>query len=126
MEKQLVMNPVQWSSLTDIDVVKPISANDYDCLNEIKDVLVKHGMVDRFGVTLIHRHFELDETSEVVMEYTDQVTRTQVCKVERRDELPTTGRIIETQWCFDKASATLVCHSYCHNDYGHVTRHQQM
>jgi hypothetical protein len=61
---------VQYSSLTDIDEVEPLSDRDHWVLTDLRDVLRKHGVTDQFGVWLLHRYFDLNR-EEVLGESTD-------------------------------------------------------
>lgn len=67
---QLNVSAMQWSKLDYIDDVQPIGDQDAACLLEIRDVLAKHGKLDRFGVSLLHSHFQLDD-DEMMLETTD-------------------------------------------------------
>ena len=125
MQEQVVLKPMQWTSIKLIEEVPPISDQDYQCLKEVRDVLARFGAIERFGVHLIHRHFDVAE-DEVLVEYTDKDNRTLLSKVERRADLPQDEAKIETQWCFDRDQATVICHGYCFVDRGHTRRHQQV
>jgi hypothetical protein len=67
---QIVMESMQWSQLNHIADVEPIGERDAACLEEIRLVLEKHNCLDRFGLTLLHSHFELED-DEMMMETTD-------------------------------------------------------
>ena len=67
---QVNVQPLQWNKLQDIDVVKPIGESDAECLKEIRTVLEKHNCLSRFGVSLLHSHFNLAE-DEILLETTD-------------------------------------------------------
>jgi hypothetical protein len=70
MSRSVVLNPLQWSSLKDIDDVRPIDDSDAVCLEEVRLVLAKHGNLDRFGIALLHSHFQVAE-DEMMLETTD-------------------------------------------------------
>lgn len=70
----LVMAPVEWSAMQDIDEIEPIGAHDTDCLAELRDVLKKHDKLERFGVTLLHTHFEIGD-DEIMLETLDVANR---------------------------------------------------
>lgn len=70
----LQMRAMNWTPLADIDDIEPIGASDADCLGELYAVLKRHGMHERFGVTLLHKHFALND-DEVMLEQTDAVNR---------------------------------------------------
>ena len=67
---QLVVESMQWNSLRHIADVRPIDDSDGACLNDIRRVLIKHGQVERFGVTLLHSHFDV-AGDEILLETTD-------------------------------------------------------
>ncbi len=67
---QLSLKSMQWSQLSHITDVKPIGDHDAACLEDIRRVLQKHGALERFGVTLLHSHFELED-DEMMLETTD-------------------------------------------------------
>lgn len=73
------IQPMQWRPVSDISAVAPFSSEDAACFSELRDVLIKHGSLDRFGISLIHRHFDIAPDEEM-MEYTDVENRTLVVK----------------------------------------------
>jgi hypothetical protein len=90
-----------------------MSERDAPVLREIRDVLLRHGAINRFGVTLLHKHFELRDGEQLV-EYIQPENRTLISKpIVGLDE----GRSTETAWRFaadgEGAAATLVCFSRC-------------
>lgn len=79
-----------------ISEVEPRSEKDDALFEELATVLKKHHALDRFGVTLLHRHFEI-KPGEVLLETTDIPRRIQtVCPV-KNDEM-STDPYIETSW----------------------------
>src|ERR1044071_1748291 len=96
MEK-VVLETVQYSSLMDIDEVEPLGDRDHEVLTELREVLRKHGATDRFGVCLLHKHFDLNE-DEVLMETSDAFARVSTLAVAPRNSRQ--GRSIETMWKF--------------------------
>jgi hypothetical protein len=119
------LSPMQWSVLPDITDVPPMSLDDHAVLDAVRDVLVQHGALGRFGVHLLHKHFDVAE-DEVLVEYTDVNARTQECRVEKRvsDRVEPSARI-ETMWSFSGPGALRVCDQQCVNNYGHNSRHYQ-
>ncbi|TSC62360.1 MAG: hypothetical protein Athens041674_523 [Parcubacteria group bacterium Athens0416_74] len=77
VEDTLSMAPLLMSRFAHIDTVKPLNDSDGPCLAEIRDVLRKHGRLDRFGVALLHSHFPVGP-DEVMVEETDEAQRVQV------------------------------------------------
>src|SRR5712671_2883439 len=59
----------------DLDEVEPRSASDDVCIAAMKQVLKEHGALDRFGIMLIHGHFDMAE-DERLIETVDAVNRT--------------------------------------------------
>jgi hypothetical protein len=113
--------PTLWASLPDISDVIPIGDADNSCLDEIRDVLIRHNAVGRFGIHLVHKHFDVNE-DEVLVEYTDINSRELHCKVEKR-LTKQDGNRIETMWSFIGDKATRVCDQQCVYNYGHTSRH---
>ena len=73
----------QWNHLPDIQDTRPLDEDDRACLSDIRDVLSKHGRLDRFGVSLLHKHFEVadDETLVVSVYEKDRKLVTQPVKL---------------------------------------------
>lgn len=71
---RLVVERVQWSTLNDVDVVEPLGEHDHAVLSELRDVLIRHGFTSRFGICLLHRHFDLAD-DEIAVEDTDVGSR---------------------------------------------------
>ena len=67
---QVVVESMQWNSLRHIVDVRPIDNSDGACLDDFRRILIKHGQVGRFGVTLLHFNFDLDD-DEILLETTD-------------------------------------------------------
>jgi hypothetical protein len=72
----LSIQPTKWSQLPGADAVIEFSDKDTDFLRELRDVLKKHGVLERFGISLLHTHFDVAE-DEVLLETTDIEERTQ-------------------------------------------------
>lgn len=73
--------------LPDIDAVKPFGEADETCLQELNEVLRKHGATSRFGVNLLHSHFQMGE-DEVLLEETDIENRKQTISVIKKSQVP--------------------------------------
>ncbi len=69
----------QWNHLPEIHDVTPIGDQDRACLEAIRDVLAQHGCLDRFGLSLLHKHFEM-AADEILVEEVDEKTRTLVTR----------------------------------------------
>lgn len=122
--------PTQWNHLPDIHDTRPLSATDRACLDAIRDVLERHGCLDRFGVNLLHKHFELAD-DEILVEQVDEAGRrlvtapVKVALVEA--EMPTA---YETQWHWRRSASgevSQICNQRCFpgswDSPGHVSKH---
>jgi hypothetical protein len=92
---QVNLAAMQWSALNRIADVKPIGDSDAQCLEEIRQVLLKHGQTQRFGVSLLHSHFDLG-ADEVMLEETNVETREQWVRPVSRSYLLENGIIAQT------------------------------
>lgn len=105
MSQTVMVRPMEWASLDDIENVDPLGDGDAECLSEVHAVLKRHGMDKRFGVTLLHKHFPL-EADEVLLERTDTADR----RLELRPAKvgsPEVGRSVQTSWMLtDAGTAT--------------------
>ena len=104
------------SGLLDIDEVKPLSEDDKQCIAELKNVLERHGALQRFGVTLLHNHFPVYE-GEVLVEECDEETRTLTLKPVSRESL-NEGALMQTNWRLDTGASVQGCVAYCLMDGG--------
>ena len=90
-------------NLLDIAEVRPVDETDLPCLMEVRDVLVRHGALTRFGVMLAHEHFPLGE-DETLLEVCDPVKRTLTIRPGSAAE--GADRFIGTNFLFADASST--------------------
>lgn len=96
LEPQAIkLDVMQWGKLDYIDDVKPIDDADAPCLEEIRQVLEKHGALTRFGVSLLHSHFDLAE-DEMMLETTDQDKREHRVRPVKRAWLEAEGFAVQT------------------------------
>ena len=110
---QIVMQPMQWAQIPDVHDIAPLSERDAECLRELRDVLRKHNAIDRFAVSLIHKHFDMQPTEQMV-EFTDVESRTLTIKpISSHEGL----RTLETTWRFSAetsdAHAATICVYRC-------------
>ena len=47
---ETVYTPKNWNDLPSINEVGPFTVQDEQCMNEIRDVLIRHNRTKRFGV----------------------------------------------------------------------------
>ena len=91
---QVVVESMQWSALNHIADLTPINDGDADCLSEIRQVLAKHSKLERFGVSLLHSHFDLAD-DEMLLETTDVEKREHYVRPVKKSFLAENG--IEAQ-----------------------------
>lgn len=99
--------------LPDIDEVAPVGPPDQACIDEVRAVLEKHGALRRFGLTLLHQHFDI-AADEVLVETIDQENRILTTQPMSIDAL--TGSGVETSWRLDSPSRMQVCETLCQRD----------
>jgi hypothetical protein len=116
----------QHRDLTDINDVEPFTPEkDQPLFDDLKAVLTKHNAMSRFGISLLHRHFDV-VGGEMLVEFCDTEKRTLTIKPLPDDQLPG-DTYIETSWRFDITGANQACTLKCvgsggrHNDTVHVS-----
>lgn len=95
--KRFVMH--SHNALPDISQVQPRTAADAPLFAELASVLDKYDARGRFGIMLLHKHFDLDN-GEVLLEETDVQGRVQTITPVSESARP--NEYIETAWQFDK------------------------
>lgn len=108
------------AGLPHIDSLLPRSADDEACFTELREVLARHGKLDRFGVTLLHHHFAVG-TDEVLVEECDVEGRTLVTRPRKLGALGATPAI-ETNWRLDVKGVIAACTQVCtyDDDHNHI------
>jgi hypothetical protein len=105
----VVVNAMQWNSLSHIADMEPIGDADGPCLEEIRQVLLRHGREDRFGVSLLHSHFPVGP-GEQLLETTDVDKREQLVRVVKTSFLEENGiQAQATVIGFDKSGFRQIC-----------------
>jgi hypothetical protein len=92
------MTALQWRDIPHIDHIDKISPEDHECLEDIRSVLARHNRLKKFGIALLHHHFDLDET-EILVESVDPQARTLSARVVPRSQVDL-ANAIETFWRF--------------------------
>jgi hypothetical protein len=95
LESPLTLEAMQWARLDYIDNVRPIDDTDAPCLEEIRQVLERHGALSRFGVALLHSHFEV-AADEMMLETTDTVKRVHLVQPVKRADVEAEGFTVQT------------------------------
>jgi hypothetical protein len=78
-----------------IDESSSLDESDFACFSEIRDVLSRHGKVERFGVTLLHKHFDM-QPNEVLVESVSSASRSMTITPDVIDSSDI--NTIDTQW----------------------------
>lgn len=112
-----------YRGLADIDDVEPVGHGDVECFEEVRQVLRKHGKLERFGLILLHSHFPISE-DEVLIETCDSENRVLTMKVVKDTELEQ-QQTVETQWRLDNDRPTGQCKIKCFK-YEVGGRHAEM
>ncbi len=94
-----------------IDEILPLSDKDESCLREVREVLRKHGALQRLGVALLHDHFTL-ASDEVLVEVCNQAKRELTIMPVKQSEM-NTANMIETIWRLDGESGIAQCVQRC-------------
>ena len=96
-------------NLPSIFEVVPVGPQDEQCFAEVRAVLERHDALQRFGLTLLHRHFDMAD-DELLIESIDVDGRVLTLRPERLDS-PDLG--IETSWRLDDPVAQRRCEVQC-------------
>lgn len=99
------------NSLRHIDDIDRRLPEDDIIFAEVREVLRRHGAETKYGLTLLHKHFDLAE-EEVMVEFTDVVSRTQVTKPLKMQDIAA-ANMIEVTWRLDDERCKHVCSRFC-------------
>jgi len=115
--RSLVVSPIQWSNYKDIDDIEPVNNSDSKCMEEVRDVLKRHNRLDRFGLALLHKHFDLQD-DEVMLEKYFEDDRTLVLKPEKLKNI--THKTVGTIYVLKEGIQPVArCPTYCYSPMGH-------
>jgi hypothetical protein len=105
-----------WNDLPHIDLVQEVGESDYAIMREIRDVLLRHNALGRFGISLLHKHFEMRD-DEVLIESCDEGSRCLTIRPANQTEIAD-ARSIQTLWQLgDVGDAVLAkCKLMCYKD----------
>lgn len=105
------------------DVVKRQPADDR-CFKEVFEVLERHGLEKRYGLTLLHKHFDLN-ADEIMVEHTNIAARTLTSIPMKVTDAPKKN-LVEVTWQLGADNLMTACVSHCYYDDSmprHETRH---
>ncbi len=101
---------MQMSELPNIEDINPYNSEDEKCFEEVRAVLERHGKLSRFGLCLLHNHFEMNE-DEILSEVCNEVDRVLTIKPIKKTNIKQ-HKTIETIWRLDTGVAQLCCHAH--------------
>jgi hypothetical protein len=89
-----------------------LSSSDRACLSELKAVLERFAKTKRFGVSMLHRHFDMAD-DEVPLESLGEEDRTSVIRLRKVADVADVS--IATAWRLDGPEPTVVarCSATC-------------
>lgn len=121
----IIVQSTLWNELPDVHSAIEFSEKDAECLTELRQVLIKFGSLDRFGICLLHTHFEIED-DEILLETTNVEERTQFIRpvkiqdYEGKDDL----KLMTTALKLIEGDAIAVQRCGCLRDKdGHTGRH---
>jgi len=116
------VNP--YHGLRDIDDTPGPSQEERSQLERLAAFMKREGMTARFGITLLHKHFEVED-DEMLVESCDPENRTLTIQSMKKEELAkVAGGYKQTQWRYDGANGNLACVLLCSNvGQGHNISH---
>jgi hypothetical protein len=118
----LTIQALQWARLADLRDVPPLDHNDLACMAELREVLVRHGRLQRVALHQVHKQLEL-APAQVVVEYSEPLAREQSLRVERRDA-EVLRSAIPTTWTLEDSQPLVACVCAYRAEHGHLGRHQ--
>lgn len=117
---------MQWGDIPYMgnpDLVPFSEENDAECFREIRDVLMRHGALKRFGVFLIDKHFDVAEDEELT-EGTDHVGRVLTIAPRKKADIDS-KETVPTNWVFTASDQiATVCCTCARNPSGHLGYHR--
>lgn len=125
MTTSVQIQPMQWAHIPYMgsEELNVFGDDDAECFKDIRDVLIKHNALSRFGVFLIHKHFEVAQDEELT-EYTDEAGRTLSIVPKKKAEIEP-GSTIPTNWVFSAESENPIIGCTCaRNASGHLGYHR--
>lgn len=99
------------AGLLNVTDVEPLSDQDKQCFKELREVLNRHGAIQRFGVTLLHTHFPIYE-GEVLVEECDEENRSLTLRPVKHSALKE-ETLLQTTWRLDTEDSVQGCQGYC-------------
>lgn len=89
----------QLPELLHVNDVTSFNEADVSLFNELFSTLKKYNALNRFGINLLHRHFEVND-DEILVEETDSRARKQLIEPVKVADIPE-NTLLTTSWRFD-------------------------
>lgn len=93
--------------ISDFSKVEELGSGDRACFEELREVLVRHNALNRFGVTLLHSHFAVAD-DEILKEYRDEVNRVLTLKPVKKGSLEGQD-LVYTAWDLETGQPIIGC-----------------
>ncbi|MGA4472908.1 hypothetical protein ACPA2M_08030 [Ectopseudomonas chengduensis] len=122
----LSIQPMQWSRIPTMgsEELEPFSLADAACFREIRDVLARHNALHRFGVFLIHKHFDIAD-DETLTEFTDEENRKLTITPIKKGWVDP-AEVTPTNWIFSEKDETAIVVCTCAKySGGHLGYHRK-
>ena len=101
------LEPQKTNRLPDVSEARTRTEADKPLMDELVSVLRKHNALDRFGLTLLHQHFDIAD-DEVLLETTDIANREQLIRPVKKSSLEGIN-YTETSWRLDSGTPMMGC-----------------
>jgi len=116
------VNPYQ--GLRDIDDTPDPSQEERVQLERLAAFMEREGMTERFGIMLLHNHFEVAEDEELVESCDPKTRKLTIQPINKKELAKIAGGFRDTQWRWDKQAKSLRCLLRCSNTgQGHSILH---
>jgi len=99
------------NSQKDIHEAEPRLESEAAAFIELREVLVRHGLEQKYGLTLLHKHFDLAE-NEIMVEFTDLENRTLTSKPFNIDTI-SESNFREVTWSLARDTVMGACVQRC-------------
>lgn len=105
--KTNTLGSTKQNRLPDISEALRRTDADQPLMDDLIAVLRRHNALDRFGITLLHQHFDIAD-DEVLLETTDVRSREQLIRPVKKSSLEGID-YTETSWRLDSGSPMMAC-----------------
>jgi hypothetical protein len=108
-------------SLKDINEITPRQPAEDACFAELQAVLKRHKLEKRYGITLLHKHFDIAD-DEMLVEHTDLTTRTLTSRPQKIGSIPNEN-VMEVTWSMDTDTTMGICVTRCFYNQNSTPQH---